>query len=173
MKYLILIDKKSIKRNPNAGSQVTKMFGAREIDFECDKLPDILIDEKNCFISTYKVSNKGVKSDITGYLDNDDLIEELLTNKRYKDCNITINVHNNIETINHFPIPKYSFKYTPLKVKCNECGHEFMSNEFLSMSNDDDDEYRSTVTGCPKCNEYDCCDVRYQNIKEIEHELKL
>lgn len=59
----------------------------------------------------------------------------------------------------HYPLPKYNFKYVPTKVKCIECGAEFMDRELI---------YEDDMLGnqCPDCGAWDCVELEYETIEE-------
>ena len=144
---LIKIDRDSIKGNPKAGSTTTMVSGPVEITFEYQgPLPSKLEDDKNAIITEWSTDEQGQRW-YNGYITNHNLVEELS-----KDKNISITQSRTQTVLNHPPISAYFYKYKNTKVKCNECGHEFKSKEFLSLeSGFEEDYFGCTDTGCPKC----------------------
>lgn len=158
---LILIDLKSIKKNPNAYSRSSVIMGAKEIRFTVKGkfLPECLVDGVNCFVEEqYFGDSPSIKGTLLDHTVIDLLIKE-------KVSGVEAIVKNNLQTIHHLPEEPYFYKYVNTKVKCKECGHAFMSGEFLSLDNGDDESFAFTYTGCPKCKAYDCCNVEYEKIE--------
>ena len=63
------------------------------------------------------------------------------------------------------PEPSYLFAYEEAIVKCEECGAEFVHDEFESdyMPDGVGDEIWSNRI-CPKCGYWDCCETEYENL---------
>jgi len=165
---LIGINKSSIKRNLNAGRTQMKVLGKREMSFHVTgELPDILKDEKNAFISESITSNDS-PDEHKGYITNFDIFPDVCTMADNKDNHISVEMHNEWNTIMFPPEDRYFFKHLNVKVKCMNCNHQFMSNDFVEMDNDDSCNFHYTDTGCPECRAWDCCNVRYESIHEVE-----
>jgi hypothetical protein len=163
--YLIPIKLKSIRKNPNAGSEQTIIQRTPTIRFSFNglKLPECLKDNENCFITEKNMDIASKQVHIEGILKyplHSDLLEQLWG------VDIIISQENNSTIITHFPEPDYFYKYEIIEVKCNNCKQKFKSNEFQSLDNDNDDCFASTETGCPKCGEWDCCSVKYEKIED-------
>jgi hypothetical protein len=155
---LIKINLKLIKKNPNAGKQTDKIFMGKTITFSGKgEVNEILKDGVNCFISEINQDVGGNNKTYSGVLFDESLVLELGLLH-----GLTINVKNNYQTINHYPEPKYFFKYINTTVECDYFGETFKSNEFLEI--EEDESY--SLTGCPFCKAMDCCEVVYETIEE-------
>ena len=75
---------------------------------------------------------------------------------------IQIDVEYNYEIVTHPPVAKYSYKYENMEVECCYCEEKIMSNDLESDSTID--FYSNAI--CPKCGEWDCCELVYENINE-------
>lgn len=163
MLTLIKIDIDSIKKNRDAGNTVTSFLTGRTIKFSCHKLPECFIDGDNCFISSYEIDiSDGSKMDFQGVIINNELLDKVV-NDRIK--GVKINVEFGTQRMNHLPTPKYSFKYLNTEIKCSNCGEIIMSDDLLNETSDYGD-YRSNNV-CPKCGEFDCCDIEYENNENL------
>jgi len=165
--YLIKIDIDSIKPNKDAGSTTTNICTNKTIKFECKILPNYFIDGENCLIYTYQ-EKKGKKINAEGIILTDELfnkcINELFSENINKRSNIKIEKHFNNQQINHAPNPRYSFIYENTKIICSECGEEIMTNDLKSEESCDGEYYSDKI--CPKCGEFDCCFLQYENIND-------
>jgi len=65
-----------------------------------------------------------------------------------------------------FPEPKWLFEYQNNRVTCNNCGKTFgwkrLESDYLS------DFGSSSI--CPYCKEWDCCEIEFEDIKEVLRE---
>ena len=155
MKFFIKIDRRTIKKNPNAGSTMTYIPTDQTCTFKYDgnKLPDYLVDGKNCHITNWNIES------ISGTLIYP--IEKYLFQKIMEDEKlITLEIEQGIQEIEHLPEPEYFYKYKKTKVKCNECGSEFCHDQLEADSCMD--AYSNTI--CPVCGMWECCDIEYENI---------
>ena len=143
---------------------ITRQAINQTTKFECGKLPSFFRDKENCFITEWTVDSNEVMINVKGFIIDLSLIEKCIKRK-FKGIKITTT--QEYATIHHFFEPSHFYDYINTNVKCKECGNEFMSNDFKSMDNDDDDCLVSTETGCSKCKVYDCCDVEYEKIEDI------
>jgi predicted RNA-binding Zn-ribbon protein involved in translation (DUF1610 family) len=160
-KYLVKINKDSIKENPNAGSTTTRINMGQTISFKAETLPDDFIDGKNCAIFEWE-ENDGVKTNIVGEIFDPMLLDKCV-NERCK--GISINIKSKNTSFNHAPIPAYSFDYENTKIKCNECGEEIMTDDLKSEESSDGEYYSDRI--CPKCGMFDCCDLEYEKIGDV------
>lgn len=174
MKHLIRINRNSVRLNKNHGSCSTMIAGSLNIEFSAKKLPDCFIDGKNCIIQTWECTNYGREIDgvndnskvnCTGVILSDDLLDMCVENKFE---GVTINMKRGMNRIYHQPIPKYSFEYEDSEVQCCECGETFKRSELL---HDEIDDYYS-LSVCPKCGEFDCCELEYEKINDVIKSLK-
>lgn len=165
---LIKIDRKSIRKNPNAGRATQKVAGRREVTFTCTgELPEYLKNEKYAIITQESEtwSTDEIIKEYSGLIIDESILDKLY---KTKDAFITIEMNQEWDTLTFPPEQTYFYDYKNTKVKCAECGHKFMSNEFAEFENEWDDYYSHTHEGCPECGEWDCCDVRYEIIAELE-----
>jgi len=105
----ILINKKSIKKNKDAGSQVSNIFTGSEITFEYESSFDDF--DKKLGEGLYITSSEfisGMKFKISGYADHERFLKLPKNSK--------INIKNNYTSIYHLPIPEYSYDYKNTKV---------------------------------------------------------
>jgi len=168
MTLLIGIDRASIKRNPNAGRTQMKVPGVRETKFYVTgELPDILKDEKNAYISEATTSSDA-PNEYEGYIHNESILEELFKLADKKDNHISIEMNQEWNTVRFLPEDTFFYKHLNVKVKCMCCGHKFKSNDFAEFDNDDSHNFNYTYTGCPKCKAWDCCNVKYEAIGQVE-----
>ena len=164
---LIKIDRKSIRKNPNVGRTQQKVAGARNTTFTCKgELPVYMKDEDSIIITEWSIGD-GVK-EYKGIITDESIIEKIYNDELFKENgkNITIETSQDWNTVTFPPEPKYFYKYKNTKVKCKECKHKFMSNEFKEF--DWDDNYSYTITGCPKCENWDCCNIEYEKIEDVK-----
>src|SRR5579859_3338393 len=157
---LIKIDRNSIQQNHNEGSCTTHLFGVSETTFktECtEKEFEELKKIKEIIISTWTESiNDKIK--ITGHLLDIGFMPALPGKWQ-------IDSTNNIETIHHLPIPKYSFKYENTLIECSECKNLIPRNEIEHDSyyiEDDDIDYEI----CPICKAHDSFDYEFESIDD-------
>lgn len=74
-------------------------------------------------------------------------------------------IYRNIEPIYSLTEePKYLFKYIPKLIKCEVCGEEFYHVE---LEHDCFDWDRCSDTICPKCHDWDCCNLEFEDIDSI------
>jgi len=168
LKYFIEIDLDSINVNANAGNTITHIPTTIEVkfdfigDYENFNLLKEFEKDKTCVITeiTYFESNDKIIK-CNGILYNPNKISEF---KSIEYVNIEYN--KNYVILNHFPIPKYSFKYIDSEVGCSECGSKFNFSELEAEEYDfDGEDYYDTTTKCPKCNTWDCCEIEYETIE--------
>jgi hypothetical protein len=160
MKYIIPIDKKSIKRNPKYGEKVEYIPTGREITFESNFIPTALKDR--LIISEKGTCFSGILIEEPTHEEIQEILKENKDGQFFY-CSVKLNyqpVYKNE--------PKYFYNYEIVKVKCDSCGGEFMSDEFKELECEDGYDYSYTYTGCPKCGAWHCCDVEYEDIKDIK-----
>lgn len=160
MKYLIPIDKTSIKENKDAGSTFTHVYSGDETKFTCDKLPyffETAIPDSNYQLTSYEIDDNGDIINCEGYIFNYDYVVNRCLKEKIP-INIVTKV--NYTTINHPPISKYHYNYQPIEITCSECGEKFLNTELLD--NDNDEYFNDRV--CPKCGAEDCCELEYEKI---------
>lgn len=160
MSTLIKIDRNSIKKNKNAGSCQSHILGAIETTFKTicslDEYSELLND-KNVYINTFS-NHIDFGINLTGGIINNDIHHKLPG--KYE-----IESNNNIETVNHFPIPKYSFQYENTPIECSECKNLIPRDEIEQDSyytEDDDIDYEI----CPICKAHDSFEYEFESIDD-------
>jgi len=167
-KYLIKIDRKSIKKNPNADRTETVVPTNKEIIFEGrKKIPSYLIDGENCCILNWTHGVNGSLLHYRGVLINEELINKILNDP---DIRITESEQHFV-TVHHFPEENYFYKYKSIQVQCKYCKRKFMSSKLKFYEEEscgcDYGWYNCTDEGCPHCRAWFCCQVEYENINEV------
>lgn len=157
---LIKIDRKSIKKNPNAGNTVTRIRGHREATFTVTgELPDYLEEDKNMYVSSWTLTAGSNDIDIR----NCALIDFDIFDKLSKEPNVTnLQMTQSGEAFHHAPEPKHHYKHKDTQVQCCDCKEKFKRSKLESQSYDSD--YSNTV--CPKCGEWDCVNLKYEKIED-------
>lgn len=158
---LVKIDIATIKENKDYGSTQTTISTGKTTTFKANVLPNYFKNGENCVITSWQETD-GVKIDIEGYIISDDLIK-----KCFKDRTegVEIIIENHLRTINHQPIPKYSFKYKNTEVICSSCGERVMTDDLMSEESLNGECYSDKI--CPKCGEFDCCSLKYESIDDV------
>jgi len=180
MKYFIKIDGRTIKKNKDAGLTVSDYQGLKSCTFSCiNKLPDLLIEGENCFITEYSIDSNNNKI-ISGVLNGEvtiDFIDECKKNDSVKETKFELELHQESRRIEHFPIPEYSFEYCNVLIKCNNCNNEFYINDLTSDFYFEggceccgNSVYNYKV--CPRCDGWDCCELEYEEIEDAIKRLK-
>ena len=166
---LIKIDRKSIRKNSNVERTQQKVTGARNTTFICKgELPVYMKDGENIVIKKWSIES-GIK-EYKGIIIDESIIEKLCEgNPKKNKWEISVETTKGWNTVTFPPETRYFYKYKNTKVECSECGYEFMSNEFREFEINWDDDFSSTVTGCPECNAWDCCNIKYEHIEEIKN----
>ena len=173
-----MIDRDSIKKNPNAGNTVTHKSTGVSIEFTCcryskEKLlyhfryrADRVIDEN---MPDQMTTDDDIKQIIETVLVNPYCLSMVITEK-YEDP--VLDIDYNIQAIGHMPEPKYHYEYEKTKVKCNKCGESVFETEFLSDSYWDGEEEFYSDDICPKCKAWDAFDIEYETINDATKGLK-
>jgi len=159
MKYFIKIILSSIEKNKDAGATTTFVQGPIKVLFKTTLLPEYFIDGENCIITEYEVEN-AVKTNYSGLITSNELMKRMA---KEKPDDMIIEVSNDVQRIDHQPIPKYSYEYENIKVRCASCGKKMYSDELESDCYDDG--YSDTI--CPKCGAWDCCELEYEKIDDV------
>lgn len=74
-------------------------------------------------------------------------------------------IYRNIEPIYSMSEePRYLFAYIPTLIKCEVCNEEFYHTK---LKHDCYDWERCSDTICPKCHDWDCCDLEFEDIDSI------
>ena len=155
MTYLIEINKKSIRKNKDAGSTVTHLPGPTKITFEAEFMPASFIDDKNCYIQESTII-EGKLTRVSGTI-----LDPALVNTK----NVSFTWTQNPHIIQHQPIPEYSYKYKNVRIKCCHCKKSIYSADLdFDVFYYGASEYLLDNI-CPICHQADCCDLEYESIE--------
>jgi hypothetical protein len=181
-KFLIKIDRKSVKRNPDAGATSIRVPTYIEISFEIKgkhvqadkkfrKYPIALMSyrfEEGYYMRSPQDGPPVVKKYriIAGQDDFD--LEKLLDRLKsfYKAKLINFNVRYESQQVNlAMPVPTYTYQYKKTMVKCKGCKARFTHDKLetdYDYYGDGSDCYYEDI--CPKCGEHNCCDIKFENL---------
>jgi len=164
--FNVPIDLRTIKPNADAGSTTSFVHGHTtcQVSFEYAKteVPPIL-KQYECVITSFKRDTSNELYQVTAMLCK--VPRGIKTiGKKLKNFEITVN--NNMQPIEHRPVPEYSFSYLPTKVKCSYCSHKFKHTELKDNCCMIGDEEHYFTDLCPKCLEADCVILQYEPIDE-------
>lgn len=169
----ILIDRLSIKPNPDAGQTTFHMRGPIKVSFtcegplpECMKCDAVYINEFGFEATAYSEAKGyfgGVILDPVWFKDH---AFEIKKAAKKSGALITVNYDQRVETYNSFiPQPDWNYKHVDARVACDSCGHDFNLSEAYEVDFDGggDGWY------CPMCG--DEIDLRYEEIGDVLKEL--
>lgn len=168
----ILIDKKTVKLNPNAGRTsftvpvsrtVYFTFKGRYFPYEMGEEPEgVFIDSIDYPLMDVEQGNFEIT--VEGQLHHESLIHLLP-----KEAKISIKQENTI--VNHLPEPRYLFKYEDPKIQCSNCRRKFLVSKVEEEAIIDDDG--NQIDNCPDCESFNTFDEReYQPISEIIDDIE-
>lgn len=86
---------------------------------------------------------------------------------------LKIETTRHVQTVHHMPEPDWLFDYEPTLVTCNECGATFAHSELTSDTHWSEGDESCSFSVCPKCGEWECCDVEYEDPNGVAKELGL
>lgn len=172
--YLIKIDRKSIKKNPNAGMRDYFVHTRNDISFEINTFHKNMENKKNpkikAIYATFdnRVDKNKFESAHYKMYENDLNVAQKFLNRlskkygKYFICTIS----SEFEEIHSMtPEPEYLFEYHKSNIKCCHCGAEFDYNDLHKGIDEDYDEgYLENM--CPKCNGPDCCNIVFEKIDD-------
>lgn len=160
----ILIDKSSIKKNPNAGQRQLTLPVGQDIYWSYSG-PDIPLElqreHTGIFISSEDITEMTYSCE--GFLDHEELVRLLP-----KDAKISISVRYTKANFLH-PEPKYSYNYDINQlVTCHECGGkvEFKEIQRVEDYSGLEESYRE-YDECPICEYENTFNYEYQKIEDI------
>ena len=158
MKYKIMIDKNTIRKNPNAGMTQFKIH-----DGHIDKY-ELYANGK--IVNGFLYEATGIEA--IKLMDEQHRSLNPLTDEQKKCLGslISISEKRDVSQIIHDPEPLYLFDYEPQKVQCEKCKAEFDHTE-LDFDDNDEWSYEYSDTVCPKCHYFNCCEIEYQDIYEV------
>lgn len=175
--YLIKIDRKTIRENPKAGDMqdhayisttgyISIMVKHESLEKEDDRIrmisrsSSITKDEK--FVEKVDYIVGGM--DFVGM---QELADKL--RKRFGK-HFTFTFENHFQEINLMPgsYAPFLYEYKKTLVKCMYCDSRFDHTLLKSDGDEDGDgNYYSSDAICPKCGEWECCTVEYEDIGGI------
>ena len=157
---LIKIDKKTIRKNPNAGSTVTYISRGCSAEFEIKGHIPKFIHKSPFYIEEWKKED-GIFTYVRGKI-----IGAVEQKHLDKAPNLHVTIHNDIVTINHLPEPDYFFSYKETYLECKHCKNKVEVNDEIEL--DWEDGYE--VNFCPICKaENPFPKYRFQTIEEVLH----
>jgi hypothetical protein len=169
MKTLILIDLSSIQKNPNAGNTITYLFGDQNAEFECNKIPEFLIENKHYILTETNITDKKEKYKgilIQKEFTNDliELFQKWAFDNKINNTDYFFNItwDRSIIEVSHIPEPKYFYNYENPYVKCSYCEADFLVGEL--ESDELDDVFIDKI--CPKCGMSGCVDIIFESIED-------
>lgn len=165
---LIRIIRDSIEENKNAGDTCSFISGKKSITFKCSEIPEIL--KEKVYVMCQLHNSEKCEKIISGCFCDDsiltNIVEILKTNmEEFKRCNFSLSVENEIQTIYHPPIPKYSYEFENPDIICLHCNSKIKIRDLSS-----DVCLGSCITKiCPECGCCDCIDedIKYEKIENI------
>jgi hypothetical protein len=184
-KKLIKINRKSIVKNPNAGSTQTYLPSIPQMRISMCLYNGVEVQE---LIKKYGFSGMNTPGKIRldfmvsclekkvydFFIKNMDdpnkVLKKILKTKnaclvscRNSDLfdGVIIDEDRRLELIRHTPEEKYFYTYENKKIKCNNCGSKVSSKKI------------GWGGFCPKCEFEGCFDIEYENINEVAKELNI
>lgn len=156
---LIKIDKKTIRKNPNAGSTVSYISNGYSAEFEIEGHIPKFIHKPPFYIEEWKKED-GIFTYVRGKI-----IGAVEQRHLDKAPNLHLIIHNDIITINHLPEPDYFFSYKETYLECKHCGSKIEIDQIVT---DYEDDYQIQI--CPACNAMNSFPkYKYQTIEEVLH----
>lgn len=166
MKYLVKIDRDSIKRNPIAGktSSIEYVGSEMKFTFSGKSIPKTIKDnwDMELIVNEIVETEEGLYLNGLIHSGNDHLLEQL----RSEGVNVQV-VHEHLP-IKHEPLPDYIFKFEATQVQCVACDNRFKHTD-LEEDLLVDGSYKQTLIKniCPFCKTSDCCELEYENISDV------
>lgn len=178
MKYLIKIDPKSVRKNPNDFRTQTNYPSQRQTKLS------FTVPSNSVSVKDGKISAKMPYQEFI--LDKNLWIEQIECSGNECECicvaiggeieamsangkvfeGVLLEISQDYETINHMPEPEYFFKYQKQMVTCDSCSKIFLYTE-LNM--DEDQQGNCIENICPKCGAPDCCILGYEKFDKTKH----
>lgn len=166
---LVRINRRTIKKNKDAGRTLSMIPLQRELKFITDKkVPPKFLKDNLCVLVEQNFESD--KKPVSTYATTDSSIIKSLfdwAKKTAGDGLLQLEINQDYQRVDHEPIPEYSFRYCNPIVKCKHC----QKKSRLSEIDDYDDEYNDG-TICPKCGNHNSFgEIKYEKITDISIEL--
>ena len=185
-KFFIPIYKTSIRKNPEAGRHEYQIPGNATVnlkgvlvgtDFDPADQPREMVDAGYYVTSMRLDPGKRladveiVASKVPHALNGPEPLKRL--NKWFARFGIAIthvDINRDVQTVRAYrPEEDYLYEYIPVKVTCWKCRESFKHTELESDNKGYDDD-AVTYTMCPKCGTWDCCELEYESITNLDCE---
>jgi len=147
--FIIKINLESLRKNPNAGRKVLFINGLTEIESK------YIIKENDKYFVITKINEIEIRREIF----------KGKTPKKSLPLLLSKTISRTVEPVYLLKSePKYLFSFIPTKIQCSFCNKKFFHTELLSDYLDDD---TYTATECPKCHKWDCCNLKFEELSNI------
>lgn len=152
-KFLIKIDRLSVKKNPNAGNTNY-----------------ILQLEPSEITTTIEYIGKKVEQYVSIGTKEKKLI---FCNIDWTPIHTEINKKCDTQILHSLtPEGNWLFDYEKTLIKCDYCKQEFLHTELEEDWDETADDCYPIHNICPKCGSSECCDIEYENIVDVLKELE-
>jgi hypothetical protein len=173
--YVVKINRKSIKKNPNAGATRRLAEGPVSTTITISGAHESLESDDVKMIQRSSSCVKGGSADIKttyavagmSFKAQDKFLKSVL--KKFGAAASYV-IENNCHVVDTWhPEPAYLFKYAPLRVRCAHCDASFSYKKLRDEDDYDDDEvsYRGRSNICPVCHRDDACELAFEDIGDV------
>lgn len=169
MTVLIKIDRKSVKRNPNAGRTQTMVAGVVNTTLDVTffiPMPEEIKKHVRVisYSHTFPVHSFVSRHQYQCVIDPKEDIQALITEiqKYTKDFNIIQN--RPVQILDHDPEPEFLYDMETPDATCENCHETFSCTLLKSDGSSDPDDYSYSDEICPKCGYWDCCSFETEEL---------
>jgi hypothetical protein len=168
----IPIDRKTIKKNPNAGNtQSVESLGPMTGTITVNE-KHVLVEDIEGVRATqfWKVKNRLVKAEYLAY--GEGFAKFMKRMKRLRITRVSYSLNYPHHVINHQPEPQYLFEYEPTELICSECKKPFLHSDIrndVMGDGDGGEHYCDSV--CPLCGAWDCVAFQYEKLDNVLKEI--